>query len=593
MRTKQKTTAVRRKKTERKGFPWQLILLALAIPLTVILTQFPQTLRSSAQSILESPPLFYCLAVGESNKDLCASSTLEANTTLQLNGFEFSRDKIVYYNDTLTGEATYTNTGDVPVTIKKIALVAESKNTDKRVEFNPNRQNVIVQPGKTVTVSASSRMFTSPDPSGTWEVFSSVTMNDGKRFDNPKKTIINVSSSCTALRALPLNDEEIGNLKVLCTRTPESKLCTSRQYCELIGGERCKQNAPAQEHQDKQLQCDGNVIIPKEEQEFLEEYCEEYSDSSTCTDYCARTIDSAICEDGFTIDENADSLVSTTNRSRVAGVSTIAAIGNTNCRPGQQTNKNTGECCKYQGPNLPNGQCPRAPGAAAPAPAAPAPGGGGGACKNAVGRCNSGCMNTSGQCCKNNGPLRSTGQCPTSGGGSAPAAPAHGGGGNSGGGGGTATCASGTRNSVGQCCRYSGALTAGGRCPRAAGGGGSAPAPRVERTPGGEVRRTCAAGKVVRNGRCVSVDGSTPNTPGSSCKGAGAACNSGQCCGSLVCNLSGPGRGICGPARREPLGPPIPRACVGLGSRCSVTNPCCAGSGRCQADIDGFRCLMR
>jgi hypothetical protein len=107
----------------------------------------------------------------------------------------------------------------------------------------------------------------------------------------------------------------------------------------------------------------------------------------------------------------------------VAGTK-IAAIGNTNCRPGQQTNKNTGECCKYQGPNLPSGQCPRAPGGApavpAPvAPGAPAPINNPGspddtstpnapapppvpACQNAVGKCRSGCQNNAQQCCKAN-----------------------------------------------------------------------------------------------------------------------------------------------------------------------------------------------
>lgn len=405
----------KRKYSANKKYPWQVVLILIAIPLTVLATQFPQTIRSSAQTILASPPIFFCLATGESNKDLCASSSLKAETALQLNGHEFNRNKIVYYNDTLTGSATYTNTGDVPVTIKKVTLVAETKRSGNRLEFNPNRQNVTVQPGKTVTVSETSRMFASPNTGGTWNIFSSVSMANGQNYDNSDKTIINVSTACTGLRAVPLTDTDLGNLKSLCSKTPTSKLCTSRQYCELTGGDDCKQPAPKQEHLDKQLQCDEHIILPKEEQDMLEELCKEYPGTDTCKDFCARAIDSAICPDGFTIDENAEEDPASAKSSvkAVAGAKTMALM-NTNCRPGQQTNKNTGECCKYQGPNLPSGQCPRAPGAAAPAP------GGGGATAPAAG-CKSGTKNSIGQCCKYSGPLRSTGQCPTAPGGGAPA----------------------------------------------------------------------------------------------------------------------------------------------------------------------------
>lgn len=544
------------------------LILLLALPFTVLLTQSSQDIRSSAQALLSTPPMFFCIATGESNKELCASSSLEAETSLSINGYELNRDKIVYYNDTISGQAVYTNTGDVPVTIKKIALAAKSEKTKKRVEFNPSRQNVTVQPGKTVTVSGTSRMFTSPDTSGVWEVFSTVTLESGQQFDNRKKEIINVSSACTGLRAIPLSDSDLASLKAYCSQNTQSKLCSSRQYCELTGGENCKQNAPSQEHLDKHLQCDENVILPQEEQEFLEEFCAENPDAETCSEYCARTIDSKICPDGYVIDENAEVTTATTNPSKaVAGATTLAAIGNTNCRPGQQTNKNTGECCKYQGPNLPSGQCPRAP-SSATAPSGDRCAAVGGTCKSRstcsggvqVGLCPGGINNI---CCT----------APRS----APVA--------------TPQCASGTRNHIGQCCRFSGALTATGKCPRVQ-GGSVGPARRIE-TANGPIRRMCATGKVYTNGRCQSVDGSTPNTPLPTCKGAGAACGSGQCCGTLVCNLTRPGYGTCGRNRGIPPARPPANACVSLGSRCSVASPCCAGSGTCQQDIDGMRCLRR
>jgi hypothetical protein len=469
-----------------KKYPWQIILILIAIPLTVIAAMFPQSIQSSAQSILQVPPIFFCLATGESNKDLCASSSLKAETALQLNGFELNRNKTVYYNDTLTGSATYTNTGDIPVTIRKVSFVAETKRAGNRLEFNPSRQNVIVPPGKTITVRDTARMFESPNTGGIWNVFSSVTMANGQKYDNSDKTIINVSTACTGLRAIPLTDSDLNNLKNLCTKTPTSKLCTSRQYCELTGGNDCKQPALKQEHLDKLLQCDENIIMPKEEQDMLEELCKEYPGTDTCKDFCARAIDSAICPDGFTIDENVEEPASaqTTNRS-VAGAKTMALM-NTNCRPGQQTNKNTGECCKYQGPNLPSGQCPRAPGGAAPAPGsmvAPAPRGG----EPVQTSCSSGTRNRIGQCCRYSGPLRSTGQCPTAAGGGSPAArivpvgnrPAR-------------ACAAGTvRNSA-------------GRCVRSGGGNATKPPATARPGPGQDCRLN---GPLCSEGICIAYQG--------------------------------------------------------------------------------------
>lgn len=550
---------MRKKKlvSSKKDSRWLFLILLFALPFTILLAQSSQELRSSAQTILSTPPMFFCIATGESNKELCASSSLDSKTTFQLNGYPLERTKIVYYNDTLTGEASYTNTGDKAVTIKKIALVAEAENGKSRLEFNPNKQNIVVQPGKTVSIPTAARMFESPNPSGTWEVFSSVTMESGQRFDNPRKTIINVSAACTGLRAIPLVESDLTILQAYCAQNSQSKLCTSRQYCELTGGEKCEQKAPNQPHLDKHLQCDENIIIPEEEQGFLEEFCEANPNAATCKEFCERTIDSSLCPDGFTIDENVEVQAAASRSQAVAGISTVAAIGNTNCRPGQQTNKNTGECCKYQGPNLPSGQCPRAPGApSAPgSPTAPSVskcGAAGGTCKSRntcsgrvlVGLCPGGIDNI---CC------------------TAPGQPEA-----------MQKCASGTRNHIGQCCRYNGALSPTGKCPRTP-GGTVEPARRIE-TSSGPVRRSCATGRVFRNGRCQRVDGSTPNTPLPTCKGAGAACSSGQCCGTLVCNLTRPGSGFCG---RQPAKPVIPgrkKACVARNNNCTTNAECCSNS---------------
>jgi hypothetical protein len=491
-------TSKRVKRKSPSNMPsWKVLLILIAIPFTVLATQFPQTIRSSAQTVFSSPPVFFCLAMGESNKELCASSTLQAETTLQLNNYSFNDDKIVYYNDTLSGEASYTNTGDGPVTIKKIALVAESKKGNKRVEFNPNRQNVTVQPGKTVTVTTASRMFESPDPSGVWEVFSSVTLANGQTYDNPKKTIINVSAACTGLRAIPLDSADTIALKEHCATYATSKLCTSRQYCELTGGENCKQNAPRQPHLDKQLQCDDAIIIPEEEQGFLEEFCEANPDTATCKEFCGRVLDSEICSDGP--DENVEPLPATATPSAqratkaVAGAK-ILALGNTNCRKGQQTNKNTGECCLRQGPNLPSGQCPRAPGGA------PAKGGGStaGKCAAAGGSCKD--ISSCGGTVKR-------GLCP---GGVNNICCVGGGKGGGGGGGGSApraTCAGagGSCKNVYSC----GGTVKRGLCPGGASniccvGGGKGPSTSAP-------VRACATGAVrLSNGRCFR-DGSTPN----------------------------------------------------------------------------------
>jgi hypothetical protein len=533
-----KTTGVRARKKNTSNMPsWKVLLILIAIPFTVLATQFPQTIRSSAQTVFNSPPVFFCLAMGESNKELCASSTLATETSLQLNDFSFNKDKIVYYNDTLSGEASYKNTGDAPITIKKIALVAESPKSNKRLEFNPSRQNVILKPGQTVTVSSASLMFGAPDPGGVWEVFSSVTLANGQTMDNPKKTIINLSPACTGLRAIPLSADDTSKLKDHCAKNAQSKLCTSRQYCELTGGEDCKQKAPKQPFLEHRLQCDDAIIIPEEEQGFLEEFCEANPEAQTCIEFCGRVLESEICKGPDEQDPNIETPPATATQSAqratkaVAGAK-ILALGNTNCRKGQQTNKNTGECCKYQGPNLPSGQCPRSAGGSS----------GGG---STAGKCAA-----AGGTCKNISSCGGTvkrGLCPGGvsniccvGGGK--------GGGGGGGGGGGASAPKATCAGAGGSCKnvYScGGTVKRGLCPGGASniccvGGGSG----GTRT---NPSRACATGTVMVGGRCKRVDGSTPNV--------------------------GPGYGRPIPPRRYVPGCPIPMYPGDLFNPCATLDP--------------------
>ena len=477
----------------------------------------PTSLRSNAQALLKTPPLFFCLAVGESDKTLCASSAIEADIDLQLNNFPYNRTKVVYYNDTISGTAKYTNTADIPVTIKKITLSARSKKDKKQqIDFNPNRQNVTIQPGETVTVTAASNFFESPDMNGIWEVFSSVILEDGQRFDDKDTVVINLSAACTALRAIPITSADTTSLKTFCTENPNDELCKSQQYCELSGNDNCDLGSPRQDYLDNRLQCDENVMLPETEQALLESFCDAFPNADTCKEFCERTFDSPICPDPFTVDDNIETAYVTNQIQSVAGAKTMQSsvsdaqvLAEFDCTvrgviDGKQNqccrhhvkNLNSNECCRYDGPNLPNGQCPRAPGTNTPPPA-------GGPPPPPANGCPSGTANKLGQCCKYNGPLRSTGQCPTApGGGPAPSAPKSGG------------CASGTRNSIGQCCKYSGKLRSTGQCPTRAGGGGPAPKrPRVDTGGGKPPQRACAAGKV-RNARglCVSVDGSSPKT---------------------------------------------------------------------------------
>ncbi len=395
----------KKKKKSRLIYFFVLALVA-AIPITTLFSQQQQRIISLAQEAASQlPPIFYCLTLGSSDQNNCASSYFSSDLTLSMHGFPMNEKKGVYYGDTLSGSATYTNTSDQPLSIKTIGLAAFSKNGNKRINFTSQNVNTVVQPGKSITIPQSSHKFNGPeDPNGVWEVFSTITKADGTTNDDSKKFMINVNATCTALRARPLTDADKNNIKALCDKNPNNKICKSRQYCEIIEGkDNCTQPAPNREIQGNR--CDEWVILFEGEQELLEELCKAYPGTDTCQTFCDRTIGSELCVEQTeapiaTLLQSPEQIAQNklTQNSSVAGIKT-------NILAGTVKNKNTGEVCKDQSSTLANGCCRPAcssggkktttPGKTTPG-GQPAPGGE----ATAGSKCRSKLANNIGQCCK-------------------------------------------------------------------------------------------------------------------------------------------------------------------------------------------------
>jgi hypothetical protein len=280
----------------------QLIYLFFLIPAIMLtlagLTQ-PQRTIQFAQEMFTDPPLFGCLQVGEGNASTCASKLGRAiSQALTLHGKPVEK-KTVYYGDTVTGSLEFINVGDLPINISYIGLVGQSQQEKNYfVDFLPATQQTAIAPGQSVKMNDAKYKFNSPDPNGEWFVTSDVEDSAGNKAQSEdKKTTFTVNATCTALRAKELTDKDKSNLEALCSKNPKSKLCSSRQYCEIFKGENCTASNVSEE--TPKWQCDEYVYLPKPEQDLLEELCKVYPDTDACKNFCDRSIGSSLCPDKY------------------------------------------------------------------------------------------------------------------------------------------------------------------------------------------------------------------------------------------------------------------------------------------------------
>ena len=516
-----------------------LLLLLFILPLSVILAQQKQNMFSFAINSLESiPPIFFCLEFGRATNQQCASLYFKTETSYTLYGFPMADDKTVYLGDRIIGSTIYTNTSDLPFSIKTLDILAETNKGNYHVLLKPTQGQIVLEPGYSLGISDASYRFDAPDPQGQWITYSSVTNTHGQTLNELATKHFSLNSSCSALRAQELTANDKTSLRSFCSSNPKDGLCTSRQYCEIMtGSDTCTQALASPQVPGQQ--CDEGIIIPIQEQNLLENFCKAYPTSDECKTFCDRTLNSPICPARYASTTNASmsTLASAApnesyqavDAAAVAPAPNVGPPYNTVCRPGQLFNY-LHQCCatgwvlcpNAQGNNICATSCaakPATPGkTTAPAPgkpATPAPATGTGSCKNYQGVTCKYC------------PLTAAKLCPAAPGAAAPAVPppppiTR------------ATCP--VKNSIGQCCR-TGWIVVNGLC--AAPGTGAAPAPAA---PAGPV---CGAGGGTTFGSCnngYSCVGTANGTgyhctaPTAMCKGPGVACSIPADCCSNVCN---------------------------------------------------------
>lgn len=275
--------------------------LALIPALIITLGALSQTynLQQFAALTYNTPPLFGCLQVGEGSSDQCGSKLgVSTESSLTLHGRPLV-DQTVYYGDRIYGSVTYKNVGDLPIELGSISMAATSKENKEAREsivlsLNPPTEKTSLKSGESITAASSSYLFQSPDPSGPYTVNPLIKTPQGQLLptDNLKRTI-GVSSACTALRAKELSPQDKQTIVSYCDKNPKSKLCSSKQYCEIFKGGNCPQANVSQELEGQQ--CDVNVVLYEKEQELLEDLCKTHPNTDVCKDFCDRSLGSKIC----------------------------------------------------------------------------------------------------------------------------------------------------------------------------------------------------------------------------------------------------------------------------------------------------------
>lgn len=283
------------KRTANKKGVLVMFFMVLGLFVTVGALLNPQYLRQFAD--YNSPPLFGCLHTGEADPTLCGTRMGESGVvSYSLYGRPFDpKLQTVYYNDTLSGAYSYSNTGDQVINIKHMGVAAGSLSTYYIADFDPLQGPSALKPKQNLTIKTSTHMFRSPEPNGPWIVGAGLTDTNGQALPVPKEesTNIHVSATCTALRVEQLTATDKSNIKSLCSKNPNDKLCTSKQYCQIFKGGSC--NQPELSPDIDGQQCDDAIVLAKSEQDILEDLCKAYPDTSACERFCMRSIGSSLC----------------------------------------------------------------------------------------------------------------------------------------------------------------------------------------------------------------------------------------------------------------------------------------------------------
>lgn len=259
------------------------------LPLFVLVIQNPQALKQFAQTTYTVPPMFGCLTMGESNKNNCASMVATSEHKLTLRG-KILKEGTIYYGDILVATVTYKNAGDKPMKIRSIGMAARTNNGKYRIDFDKKHPPTTIQPGQSITLTATSHKFNNPDPGGKWEAFTTLTDDHGQRVDDGNQiTRFRLDTTCTALRRQELTANELTSLTNSC-RGKTTGLCN--QVCVVSGGENCAGPGPVSTSKDGQAGpvCNNATDLGKQEIENALESCNPFLPTMCGRDgdYCSN-----------------------------------------------------------------------------------------------------------------------------------------------------------------------------------------------------------------------------------------------------------------------------------------------------------------
>jgi hypothetical protein len=212
-----------------------VVLLLLAASVTIVAAQQQQKLKQSAQTSSSSaqlgykePPLYGCLQVGEGTNKGCASKLLKADLKVTLRG-ENAEGRTVFYNESLTAVLTVTNVGDLPIILKTLAVTGHPLNAKYKVDFQPQKQNITINPKQQVVLTDAVHKFNSPDPGGQWKITGTAVDQNGQTVTDVASVNVNVDTTCLALLRVQFTPAQVAQYTKTCKADKTAAGCN--EFC--------------------------------------------------------------------------------------------------------------------------------------------------------------------------------------------------------------------------------------------------------------------------------------------------------------------------------------------------------------------------
>lgn len=207
----------------------------LGIFVVVFVCSLYFTVKTFAQQA--PPPVFGCLGLGGQQCSFLQVGPPKTDLTVNKKTLRGTK-RIVHYGDTITGSISYTNTGNLPLNVSKVGVVAKPLKGKYEVMFTPSQGQTVLQPGQSINLATTFHKFNYPDPPGDWSVAGRVVNTDNQSVDGNNPDIFTLVADCTPLRAVKDSgalEKDAAKINSFCQgkKDGDAGFPICREFCEV------------------------------------------------------------------------------------------------------------------------------------------------------------------------------------------------------------------------------------------------------------------------------------------------------------------------------------------------------------------------